>query len=228
MRFMNRPSIVALIGSLALVTTSVATAATPERDEAIARLESRADVLAQQRLMSPKPGQARLHGQQAQEDAVRAELQRLRAGGAVDHERLADLTGGAAHAVDSGDSAALVRQARERQEVLERRLSTGPKIGSLEREHARSDVEELDALIADLEGGRQVDADRVAGLIHAPVAREPMTAAERRHEGEVELATARRRLVAGPKLGSAERARLHEEIAQLEAMIDQLEGEQRR
>jgi hypothetical protein len=205
-----------------IIGLSTVAQARVEADEAIARLESRAETLQRERVGSPKKGQVQHARLREQLREITGEIARIESGGAVDAERLARLTG--AGGSEQLDDEALARRAVARQEAMERRLTTGPKLGVLGRQAAREDLERLDRVIAALESGRDVDPDELSdalGMMIADASRSPQ---ERRRESEMRLAAMKRKLTAGPKLGSLGRERVQAEIEALDAMIDRLES----
>lgn len=190
---------------------------------AIARLESRVDGLKREILLPPKKGAATLSKLRNRVRAINEEIAHLRSGGEVDAERIADLTGS-----ERGvrlDPEEIARRAAARQEAMERKLLAGPKVGALHRQAIRQDLDRLDGVIASLESGREVDPDVLGDLLGMMIADAAKSPEDRLRDSQVQLATSKRRRVSGPKLGMATRAKLHEEIEELDALIERLETE---
>ena len=211
---------------LAAVLASTVHAASTDRAGAVARLEARADDLSRQMILPPKKGRLFHTKMRADIRAIETEVARLQAGGSVDEARLATLTGQAS-SVDRDDPSALAKRADARREAMERRLVVGPKMGSLRRQAIREDVSRLDAAIAALESGRDVDDEVLSDLLGVMIADASRSPEERLQDSEVQLAAMKRRLIAGPKMGTLQRAQLRDEIEALDAMIDQLERQTR-
>jgi hypothetical protein len=227
---MKNPRVQLSIGLAVLLATVLAptayAASTTDRASAVARLESRAADLSRQMIMPPKRGRLFHARMRADVRAIETEVARLRAGGAVDQATLAALTG-RAPSVDRDDPTALAKRADARREAMERRLTVGPKMGTLRRQAIREDVSRLDAVIAALESGREVDDAALGELLGVLIADASRSPAERLRDSEVQLATTKRRLLVGPKMGSLQRAQLRDQIEALDAMIDQLERQTR-
>lgn len=213
-----------LIG-IAMFSISSASAGSPftDRDAALTRLESRADAL--RRKIGPGPIKiGALERQQLRTELrqVQGVMEQLAAGADPEPERIARL-------VDEQpvrrplDAQLISKRADQRQEIQQRRLMTGPKIGALERARIRSDLNALDRLIADLESGREVNVARIDRLLDVRRPPEPMTAEDRLRSLEIQRSTLKRSVVAGPKIGIVERSRIQDEIEAIDAMIANLE-----
>lgn len=225
MRTLFIATILIAIATFSISSISVASAGSPfsDRDAALTRLESRADAL--RRKIGPGPvkiGALERQQLRAELREVRGVMDQLAAGADPEPERIARLTG-EQPVRDALDAQLISTRADQRQEIQQRRLMTGPKIGALERARIRSDLNELDQLIADLESGREIEVARIDRLLDVRRPPEPMTAEERRRSLEIERATLKRSVLAGPKIGIVERSRIRDEIEAIDAMIENLE-----
>ena len=228
MRTLFLATILIAIATFSISSISVAGAGSPfsDRDAALTRLESRADAL--RRKIGPGPvkiGALERQQLRAELREVRGVMDQLAAGADPEPERIARLTG-EQPVRDALDAQLISTRADQRQEIQQRRLMTGPKIGALERARIRSDLNELDQLIADLESGREIEVARIDRLLDVRRPPEPMTAEERRRSLEIERATLKRSVLAGPKIGIVERSRIRDEIEAIDAMIENLEDRQ--
>jgi len=217
------------IQALVILTTiglalPIQAGASRQATEAIARLEGHAGDLHRELITTPKEGSADRAAIRSQIRAIRTEVARLESGQPVNAERVASLTDQPSEA-QSGPQA-LAKRAARRQEVLERRLRAGgPKLGSLGRKAVQQDLEQLDIVIAALESGEEVDPaslDALLGMMIADANKRPAT---RLRESEVRLATLKRKLITGPKLGIRGRAEVREEIEALDQLIERLEAQ---
>ncbi len=215
------------VGLLAVSVTSVSHASSTDKAGAIARLEARADALSDSLVSAHKQGVAQHSAIRNHERAIRDEIERLKAGGALDSERVASLldetTG-----VQTDDATALANRATERRDALQRKSVAGPKMGHAAQSRVQQEIEDLDSMILSLERGQEVDSARLNALLGASASQVPVTTSERIHESKVKLATLKRQLTAGPKQGVVTRAQLREEIRMIDEMIDQLESQSRR
>ena len=212
------------IAAIGLVLPMQAGASRSSTD-AIARLESHAGELRRELIRPPKEGPADRAEIRSQIRAIRTEVARLESGQPVDASRLASLT----DQPDAGvatSPAALAKRAAKRQEALERRLRPGgPKLGSLGRKAVRQDLEQLDIVIAALESGEEVDPEQLDALLGMLIADASKRPIDRLQESEMRLATLKRKLLTGPKLGIRGRAEVREEIEALDRLIERLEAE---
>jgi hypothetical protein len=213
------------IASFSISSVSAASAESPltDRDAALSRLDSRAEVL--RRKIGPGPvkiGALEKQQLRAELREIRGVMEQLAAGADPEPERIARLIDEQA-VRDPLDAQLISTRADQRQEIQQRRLIVGPKIGALERARIRSDLNELDQLIADLESGRDIEVARIDRLLDVRRPPEPMTAEERLRSLEIQRATLKRSVVAGPKIGIVERSRIRDEIQSIDAMIANLE-----
>lgn len=191
---------------------------------AITRLESRADSLRDQMLGGPKKGAIVNSRLKAQLRAIHAEIDRLEGGAPIEEAQLAALLRpNAEYGREDRRPDDLARRADARQEAMERKLSSGPKLGAMQRVAIRQDLARLDDLIADLESGRDVAPEALAELLGVMIADSRRSPEERLRETEMQLAAMERKLSSGPKLGGMQRAQVRQEIRALDAMIERLE-----
>jgi len=214
------------ISTFSVSSVSLAKAGSPlaDRDAALTRLESRADTL--RRKIGPGPvkiGALEKQQLRAELREIRGVMDRLAAGADPDPERVARLVN-EQPVRDLRDTQLVSARADQRKEIQERRLMIGPKIGALERVRIRSDLNELNGLIADLESGRDVEIARLDRLLDVRRPPEPQTAEERLRSLGIERASLKRSVVSGPKRGILERSRVREEIDAIDAMIENLEN----
>jgi len=214
------------ISTFSVSSVSLAKAGSPlaDRDAALTRLESRADTL--RRKIGPGPvkiGALEKQQLRAELREIRGVMDRLAAGADPDPERVARLVN-EQPVRDLRDTQLVSARADQRKEIQERRLMIGPKIGALERARIRSDLNELNGLIADLESGRDVEIARLDRLLDVRRPPEPQTAEERLRSLGIERARLKRSVVSGPKRGILERSRVREEIDAIDAMIENLEN----
>ncbi len=226
MRTMILATVLVSIAAFSVSSISSAYASSPfaDRDAALSRLESRADEL--RRRIGPGPvkiGALERHQLRNELREIQGVMSQLAAGADPEPERIARLID-EQPVRDPLDAQLISARADQRQEIQQRRLRTGPKIGALERARIRSDLNELDQLIADLESGRDVEVARIDQLLDVRRPPEPLTAEERMRSLEIERATLKRRVGAGPKRGILERSRIRDEIEAIDAMIENLEN----
>ncbi len=189
-----------------------------DADLALTRLQAKEDNVSRALISPPKKGPATLDRLRTLRDAVRAEQARIQRGGAVDLDRLAELTD--QPRPEPTGPAALARRAETRVEVLKRRTGPGRKVGLAMREAMREDIDALDTMISALESGRDIDEAALDEMLDLVIARAPLSPAERLAQDKSRLATLKRRLVSGPKIGVARRDALQDEIEALEEDID--------
>ena len=216
---------IGLLGGILTLSMSVADVSATEHSAAIAQLEARADRLTRELVLPPKKGIAHRSEIQNQRRAIHEEIERLADGGTLDASRVASLLGQESRA---DDPESLANLAEGRQEALERRLLTGPRMGVATKSQLRREIDDLDGMIAALERGEDVDSRRINDLLGMMIARAPLTAEERLRDRKYQLATLERRLGAGRKHGVVTRAKIRDEIEKLDAMIDRLEDAQGR
>ena len=186
-----------------------------------ASLEQRASELRALLLASPKLGMARSAQIRADIQSIDEMLARLDAGETPNGVELAAVLGRPWLGDESVAAAPDLIEAR--QQALERRLRLAPKLGARERVAIRAQLDELDALIAALERGEDVELARLDRLLGRATPEVASTPEEIRADLEVRRASMTRRLEVGPKLGILERKRVRQEIEALDAMIEQLE-----
>lgn len=228
MRAMFLTTILFAIATFSIASSTSASAGSPftDRDAALTRLESRADAL--RRRIGPGPiktGALEKQQLRAELRDIRRMMDQIAAGAEPEPERIARLID-EQPVRDPLDAQRISARADQRQEIQRRRLMTGPKIGALERARIRSDLNELDQLIADLESGREVDVARIDRLLDVRRPPEPMTAEERLRSLEIQRATLKRSIFGGPKIGIVQRSRIQDEIEAIDAMIENLEDRQ--
>jgi len=224
MRTMFLATILFAIATFSISSISSASTDSPfsDREAALSRLESRAEAL--QRKIGPGPKIGALKKRQLRDELreIRGVMDQLAAGADPEPERIARLID-EQPVRDPLDAQLISARADQRQEIQQRRLMTGPKLGALERARIRSDLNELDQLIADLESGREVEVARIDRLLDVRRPPEPMTEEERLRSLEIERATLKRAMFAGPKIGMVKRSRIQDEIEAIDAMIASLE-----
>lgn len=223
-RWIRALAVVAVIGTIGLVLPLQASASRMSTD-AIARLESHVGELRRELIRPPKEGPADRAAIRSQIRAINTEVARLESGQPVDASRLASLT----DQQDTGAASspqAVAKRAAMRQEVLERRLRPGgPKLGTLGRKAVQQDLEQLDIAIAALESGAEIDPAQLDALLGTMIADANKRPIDRLEESEMRLATLKRKLLTGPKLGIRGRAEVREEIEALDQLIERLEAE---
>ncbi len=223
MSMKNRLFASAIALFLAVGFSLPALAGSSRAEGAISQLESRADGIRNEVRRPEKKGVATISKLRNQVRVIKAEIAHLEAGGEVDEQRIAALLGG-------GQSARLTpvelaQRAASQQAVNERRLAVGPKIGARHRQAINEDLERLDALIVALESGQEADADALGDLLGIMIADSSKSPEDRLRSSQVKLATMKRKLGAGPKLGMATRAAIRDEIEALDSVIERLEEE---
>jgi hypothetical protein len=216
-----------VVGLLTLSTGALANASSLDRTSAIAQLESREDQLTRELVMPPKKGVAQRSEIRSQRSAVQDEIERLAAGASPDASRMASLMDESV-TPDADDSRALANLASSRQKAFERKLVAGPKIGLARESQIRREINDLDSMIAALERGEDVDIARMNDALGMMIARAPLTPEQRLQESKYELASLKRKLLAGPRIGAVTRGKIRDEIEMLDTMIEQLESQQAR
>jgi len=216
-------SMLALLTALGLAAPALASDRAPDRRTALARLDSAAEEVRSEMNRGPRIGALERHELRRQLSSIDSERDRLAAGGSVDAQQLAALTGRLEPA-DRTSKAVIADRAESRQEVTERRLrGVGPRLGVMERLKLRDDLDSLEALIADLESGQEIDlarVDRVIGLMAMDV---PQTPEERREALGMKRATYERQL--NGKQGAMQRLEIRDEIDRIDRLMRELESE---
>lgn len=194
-----------------------------DRDAALLHhLDSRADSLRRQIRPGLKVGALERQEIRSEIREIRTVRDEIAAGAQPDPQQIARLLG-ETPARDPLSPDRLASRADGRLEVQQRRLVSRHRIGALERVRIRSDIADLNRLIADVEAGRDVELARVDDLLNVPVPREPLTAEEKRRELDIQRATMKRSLASGSRIGSLERSKIRSEIDSIDAMISVLE-----
>lgn len=193
-----------------------------DRDAAISRLEARADQL--RREIGPGPRQGALKKARIRSEIreISSVVDRLETGEQVKTQKIARLLGEQPEP-DRTSTEFIANRAEQRKEIKRRRLVAGPRIGAVERSEIRSDLAKLDRLIAELEAGRDIELARVDELLNVRTPRGPLTPEERMRSLEIELATMKRKIGPGPRIGMVERTRIRDRIEEIDAMIEHLE-----
>jgi hypothetical protein len=214
-------SILAAAALCTAATGATADSHVGDRQASIAKLEASADELAHSLDSGPRVGALDRHEARQQLQSISEERERLSAGGTVDRGRIASLTGEAT-SVDPTDPTVVSERLSERQAVVDRRVhGMGPRMGAIERAELREDLSDLDALIADVEQGRDVDLDRVDRVIGLMQLDEASTARDRRDALEIQRASDVRQI--HTKVGAMQRVRIRQEIDEIDRTIQRLE-----
>jgi hypothetical protein len=215
-------SVLAILAAFGVAAPALAADRAPDRKTALARLDSAADEVRAEMNRGPRIGARERHDLRRQLASIGSERDRLAAGGSVDAQELASLTGDFER-TDRTSKAVISNRVRSRQAVTERRLGlVGPRLGAMERIKLRDDLDSLEALIADLESGKEIDlarVDRVIGLMAMDV---PQTPEQRREALGMKRATYERRL--NGKQGAAQRLEIREEIDRIDRLMQELES----
>lgn len=216
-------SILAAAALCTAATSAIADSVVPDRHTAIVELDATAQELTQSLGAGPRVGALDRHEARQQLASIEEERARLAAGGSVNPERLASLAGETVP-VDVSDPAVVTASLNDRHDVVERRMHrVGPRQGAIERTEIREELASLDALISDLEQGREVDLDRVDELIGLMAANEPSTPEGQREQLEIQRASDLRQLHS--KVGARDRTRLRHEIDDIDRSIGRLDAE---
>ncbi|MHA7837285.1 MAG: hypothetical protein ACX98W_07485 [bacterium] len=193
-----------------------------DREVALARLDSRVDVLRREIGPGPRVGAVKKSRVRKEIREIRSVMQDLEAGARPDPQQIARLLD-VQLAPERLSPEQLAERADQRRAVKERRLIAGPRIGALQRSRIRSELAKLDDIIADLEAGREIELARVDDLLGVRAPRRPLTPAEKLRSLEIQRATLKRKIGPGPRIGMVERTRIRDEIEAVDAMISELE-----
>jgi hypothetical protein len=204
-------------------TAASAASAAPDRQKSMAKLDASAGELQRSLSAGPRVGALERHETRRQLAQIRREHDRLAHGGSVEPDRLAALTG-APSSWDLSSCPFVTERLNDRRDVVERRVhGMSPRMGAIERAELREDLADLDALIADVENGRQIDLDRVDRVIGLMQLDASSTPQDRLEVLEIQRASDLRQLHS--KVGAMQRMRIRQEIEDIDRSIQRIEME---
>jgi len=188
----------------------------------LARLEAEAsDLRSQMRAGNKMGAMERLQIRNDLDEIARLSRQ-VRAGERPDRATLARLVDGV-RLLDPRDPSQVAEHLADRQARLDQRLVAARKLGMLQRARIRSELDQIDDLISDLEAGETIDLARLDDVVGVPIPAAARPPEERARILEARKATMERYVTGGRKLGALERREIREQIEQLDGLISDLE-----